>query len=226
MVAGRAYADRLHTLGRRFRPAIRGHTVPITDREARIRRLGSVQFPARFPMKRLRARPYTRRMSPLDANVPVPAGVDGAAVRDAQSIAGRIASDEAAADEARQAYQAGGLPAIEPDAAAGAILQPGEILHAVHSSALLEEAGLIDDAALLRGGTLYLTSRRLIHAAAESTEVSLAEIDEMAVALERLLLIRRRDGSDLAVEVGQPRLLRVQLAAAIAAARTREATQP
>ncbi len=48
----------------------------------------------------------------------------------------------------------------------------------------------------------------------------------MAVALERLLLIRRRDGSDLAVEVDQPRLLRVQLAAAVAAERAREATQP
>jgi hypothetical protein len=40
------------------------------------------------------------------------------------------------------------------------------------------------------------------------------------------VLIRRRDGSDLAVEVDQPRLLRVQLAAAIAAVRTRQATQP
>ena len=47
-------------------------------------------------------------------------------MRDAENIAARIANDEAAADEARQAYQADGLPAIEPDADAGAILQPGE----------------------------------------------------------------------------------------------------
>ena len=52
------------------------------------------------------------------------------------------------------------------------------------------------------------------------------EIDEMAVALERLLLIRLRDGSDLAIEVDQPRLLRVQLATALAASRAGEAAKP
>ena len=195
--------------------------MPITDRAVRIRRLGSVQTPARFPMKRRRARPYTPRMSALDASLPlsVPAGVEGAAVRDAQNIAARIAADEAAADEARQAYQAGGLPAIEPDAGAGAILQPGETLHAIRASALLEEAGLTDGAGQPRGGTLYLTSKRLVHVATESTQLPLPEIEEMAVALERLVLIRRRNGADIALEVDQPRLLRVQLAAAIAAQR-------
>lgn len=153
-------------------------------------------------------------------------GVEGAAVRDAQTIAKRIAEDEAAADEARQAYQAGGLPAIEPDAGAGAILEPGEILHAVRASALLEEAALTDGAGLPRGGTLYLTSERVIHTGAESTELALAAIEEMVVALERLVLIRLRNGKDLALEVDQPRLLRVQLAAAVAAVRTRQASQP
>lgn len=151
-------------------------------------------------------------------------GVEGAAVRDAQTIAKRIAEDEAAADEARQAYQAGGLPAIEPDASAGPILEPGEILHAVRASALLEEAALTDGAGLPRGGTLYLTSERVIHTGAESTELALAAIEEMVVALERLVLIRLRNGKDLALEVDQPRLLRVQLAAAVAAMRTRQAT--
>jgi hypothetical protein len=171
--------------------------------------------------------PYTRRMSALDAglHLPVPAGVEGAALRDAEEIADRIARDEAAADEARQAYQSQGLPVIEPHGAAGAI-HPGELFHAVHGSAMLEEPGQTDGAARPRGGTLYLTSERLIHAGAASTELPLTEIDEMAVALERLLLIRRRDGSDLAVEVDQPRLLRVQLAAAVAAERARESAQP
>lgn len=177
-------------------------------------------------MKRPTVGPYTRSMSALDASLPMPVGVEGAAVRDAQSIAARIAADEAAADEARKAYQTGGLPAIEADAGAAAILQPGEILHAIRASALLEEGGDNDGAALPRGGTLYLTSQRLIHAGTESTELPLTAIDEMAIALERLVLIRRRDGSDLALEVDQPRLLRVQLAAAMAAERAREATQP
>ena len=144
----------------------------------------------------------------------VPATSDGPAMRDARSIAARIAADEAAADEARHAYQAGGLPAIAPDDAARAILRPSEFLHSVHANALLEETG--NAAAQLRGGTLYLTSERLIHTGTEITEVALTEIEEMAVALERLVLIRLRDGSDLAMEVDQPRLLRVQLSAAIA----------
>jgi hypothetical protein len=69
------------------------------------------------------------------------------------------------------------------------------------------------------GGTLYLTSRRLIHAGEQVSEVPLATIEEMALALERLLLIRLNDGLDLALEVAHPRLLRVQIAAAKAAAR-------
>jgi hypothetical protein len=156
----------------------------------------------------------------------MPIGVEGAAVRDAQTIADRIAAGETAADDARQAYQADGLPAIEPDAGAVAILQPGETLHAMHASALLEEAGVPSGAAQPRGGTLYLTSERVVHSGTESTELPLADVEEMAIALERLVLIRRRDGSDLAVEVDQPRLLRVQLAAAIAAVRARQATRP
>ena len=163
-------------------------------------------------------------MAALDASrpLPTPIGTEGPAVRDAQNIAARIAADEAAADEARQAYQADGLPAMDTEAGADALLQPGEILHAVHASALLEEAPLPNEAAQPRGGTLYLTSQRLVHAATEATEVPLPDIEEMAVALERLVLIRRRSGADLALEVDQPRLLRVQLAAAIAAERARK----
>ena len=179
-------------------------------------------------MKRAVLPPYTPRMSALDASLPLstPVGTEGAAVRDAQNIADRIAADEAAADEARLAYQAGGLPAIEPDAGAGALLRPGESLHAIHASALLEVPGLGDSGVQPRGGTLYLTSERLIHTATESTELPLSEIEEMAVALERLVLIRRRNGADLALEVDQPRLLRVRLAAAIAAQRASPAPPP
>jgi hypothetical protein len=163
-------------------------------------------------------------MSALDASLPLPlpATDDEAALRDAQKIAERIGQDEAAANEARQVYQAQGLPVIEPDGTARAFLQPGEVLHALHGSALLEEPGWTDRAAHPRGGTLYLTSERLVHTGVDSSELSLAAIDEMGIGLERLVLIRLRDGSDLAIEVDQPRLLRVQLAAAIAAQRARE----
>ena len=72
-----------------------------------------------------------------------------------------------------------------------------------------------------KGGSLYLTSQRLVHVGEASREVSLDAIQETAVSLERLLLLDLTDGSDLAIEVDQPRLLRVQLAAARANARRR-----
>ena len=166
-------------------------------------------------------------MSTLDASLPLPlpATGDEAALRDAEKIADRIAQDEAAAHEARLTYHARGLPEIQADGA-GVFLQPGEVLHAVHGSAILEDAGWTDRAAHPRGGTLYLTSERLVHTGVESSELSLAAIDEMGIGLERLVLIRLRDGSDMAIEVDQPRLLRVQLAAAIAALRAGDATRP
>ena len=164
-------------------------------------------------------------MSTLDASLPLPlpATGDEAAVRDAGKIADRIAEDEAAAHEGRLTYDVRGLPEIQADGAA-VFLQPGEVLHAVYRSAMLEDAGWTDRAHP-RGGTLYLTSERLVHTGVESSELSLAAIDEMGIGLERLVLIRLRDGSDMAIDVDQPRLLRVQLAAAIAALRARDATR-
>jgi hypothetical protein len=146
---------------------------------------------------------------------------EGPALRDARFIAARIAEDEAQADAARQRYQADGLPPIEADERLGPLLQPGEIPHAIHGSAMLEMGTTGANGRHPVGGTLYLTSRRLIHAGEEVTEVPLGTIEEMALALGRLLLIRLQDGLDLALEVSHPRLLRVQIAAAKAAARGR-----
>ena len=146
---------------------------------------------------------------------------DATSVRDAQRIAERIARDETLADDARERYRSSGLPELEPSALLGT-LKAGERLHAVHRMAMLEvgwRGATGADPSLPHGGTLYVTSQRLIHRGTEDGTWSFADIDEMAVALERLLLVRMRDGSDLAIEVDQPRLLRVQLAAALAALR-------
>jgi hypothetical protein len=144
---------------------------------------------------------------------------EGPAVRDAQSISDRIVADEAAADAARDLFTANGLPAIEPVSGFARLAGSGELLHSVRYNAILERAPTDEIAPELRGGTLYLTSRRLLHTGETTTDVALGEIDEMVVVLERLVLIRLRDGSDLAVEVDQPRLLRVQIAAAMGAVR-------
>ena len=149
---------------------------------------------------------------------------DATSVRDAQRIAERIVRDETLADEARERYRTVGLPELEPSALLG-MLNPGERLHAVHRMAMLEvgwRGATGADPNLPHGGTLYVTSQRLVHRGTKEGTWGFGDIDEMAVALERLLLVRMRDGSDLAIEVDQPRLLRVQLAAALAASRSAE----
>jgi hypothetical protein len=133
-------------------------------------------------------------------------------LRDAERISDRIARDEAAADAAREAYRSEGLPVLE-DLAGD--LEPGERLHAVHRMAMLE----LRSSELPLGGTLLVTSRRLIHRGAELLAWPLGDIEEMSVALERLVLVELANGTDLAIEVDTPRLFRVQLAAAIAALR-------
>ena len=138
----------------------------------------------------------------------------GPAIRDAASIAERIGADEAAADAERVRLATGELPNLSSELGTAVTLRPQETAHAIRHVSMLENGSTT-----LLGGTLYLTSQRLIHLGAERHEVELESIAESAVALERLLLLDLIDGSDLAIEVDQPRLLRVQLAAARAAAR-------
>lgn len=145
---------------------------------------------------------------------------DPPALRDATTIAMRIARDEAAADAARESYRREGLPVLEAGADLASLLEADEQLHAVHPMAMLERgASDAPDAPLPRGGVLLVTSQRLIHRGAAISEWPLADLVELSVALERLLLVRLEGGGDLAFEVDSPRLLRVQLAAAMAALR-------
>ena len=143
--------------------------------------------------------------------------IDAAALRDAGAIAERVAADEAAADSERERLTREPLPNLADGIESRVRLRPGEVVHAIRQAALLEDG----QGQLPQGGILYLTSRRIVHAAQEVREILLADIAETAVSLERLLLIDLADGSDLAIEVDQPRLLRAQLAAARVAARER-----
>lgn len=138
-------------------------------------------------------------------------------MRDAQAVATRISADEAAADAERARLTGQPLPTMEEGAEPSMQLHPDELLHAIRRAAMLDDGHTKPPT----GGTLYLTSRRLLHAGSALREVDLADITDAGVALERLLLLDLTDGSELAIEVDQPRLLRVQLAAARAAARGR-----
>ncbi|HEX6474666.1 MAG TPA: hypothetical protein VF114_06235 [Candidatus Limnocylindria bacterium] len=152
-----------------------------------------------------------------DTGTTYPAAPDAAALRDAAAIAQRISADEQAADAERARLVDGELPDLRAQTDGALPLTDGELVHAIRHAALLEEG----DAALPKGGVLFLTSKRLVHVGEASREIGLDAIQESAVALERLLLLDLTDGSDLAIEVDQPRLLRVQLAAARANARRR-----
>jgi hypothetical protein len=135
---------------------------------------------------------------------------EGPALRDAASVAARAADDEEAAAGARDRFRVGPIPAIEPDDAIRAHLDDDELVHALRSHAILRAPG--GDGALGYGGTLYLTSRRLLHLGQVVVSVRLTDIEETSLAGERLLLTLR-DGEGLALDVDGPRLLRAELAA-------------
>lgn len=145
--------------------------------------------------------------------------VTEAALRDAQAVALRVGADEAAADAERARLVSQPLPSLKDGVEPSLRLHPEEQLHAIRRAAMLDDGHTRPPS----GGTLYLTSRRLLHAGSSVREVDLADITDAGVALERLLLLDLTDGSDMAIEVDQPRLLRVQLAAARAAAREQSA---
>jgi len=86
----------------------------------------------------------------------------------------------------------------------------------VRGSAILHAPG--GDRAHGYGGTLYLTSRRLIHLGQVIMSVPLTDIVETSLAGERLLLALR-DGEGLALDLDRPRRLRAELAAAMRALR-------
>jgi len=142
------------------------------------------------------------------------------ALRDAAEIVARAAADEDAADRARERYRAGQMLPLAPDARAAAFLEPGEVLVAIRQSAQLErrqpQAGSGTPSGL--GGTLYVTSQRLVLLGRVRLTIGLDEIQEAFLSGERLLLVLR-DGQGIALEASLLRLLRVEIAAARAANR-------
>jgi hypothetical protein len=139
------------------------------------------------------------------------------AVREAQAILARTQHDEREAEEARERYRSGGLTEVLPDDTVAAQLEPGEGLVAVRASASARRDGRGDDEQPL-AGPLYLTSRRLLVLGRSPLAIRLSGIEEVALAGERLLL-SLRDGTGLNLGTSGPRLLRVQIAAAMIGSR-------
>ena len=150
-----------------------------------------------------------RNRDPLD-RVPGESTEEGPALRDATAAAARAAEDEAAAAAARDRFRIEPVPAIDPDEAVKAHLEPDETVHALRRHAILSPPG--GDGALGYGGTLYLTSRRLVLLGQVVMSVRLADIDETSLAGERLLLTLR-NGEGFTLDLDRPRLLRAEMAA-------------
>ena len=158
--------------------------------------------------------PDERDQDPTHSAVEVPE--EGPALRDASAVAERAARDEAEATDARERFRQSPIPTIAPDDAIASHLEPGEGFHSARRSAILNVPG--GDRTLGYGGTLYLTSRRLIHLGQVVVTVQLTDIIEATLAGERLLLALR-DGEGMAFDVDRPRLLRAEIAAAMRALR-------
>ena len=136
---------------------------------------------------------------------------EGPALRDAGATATRVADDEARATATHERLNTEPLPVLEPDETVIGHLTQGERVHALRRHAILRSPG--GDNALGYGGTLYLTSRRLVHLGQVEMSVQLTDIVETSLAGERLLLSLRQ-GEGLSLDLDRPRELRAELAAA------------
>ncbi len=157
---------------------------------------------------------------------PIPAGARGRdepapALADAGDIVARAAADQAAADEDRLRFRREGPPTLPPDARIAPLLEPDEHLVALRHAALLDRREPGPGTRLTPGvaGALYITSRRLVLIGRLTLSFELDAIEDAVVSGERLLLVLR-EGHGVVLQVAQPRLLAVEIAAARAYARS------
>ena len=122
-------------------------------------------------------------------------------------------ADQTSADDARRRLREQGIVAVEPDARIGVMLGPGERVVAVRREVSLERRKLQRDPDEMLSGDLYVTTRRLVYLGSVPVAYDLSEVREAVVATGALRLVV---GESHGVEIGvpDPRLLRVELAAA------------
>ena len=145
-----------------------------------------------------------------DAPVDAPTE-EGPALRDAAATVVRVADDERQAASARDRLRDEPLEVVEPDGVVRTHLETGELVHSVRRSAILGAPG---GRGLGYGGSLYLTSRRLLHIGQVTMVVQLGDITETSVAGERLL-VTLENAEGLSFQIDRPRLFRAEVAAAV-----------
>jgi hypothetical protein len=164
------------------------------------------------PLRRHRLRPMqsSERDQVASAELAEEPTEEGPALRDAATAIERAAADDALASAARDMFLVSPVPVMEADELVSPHLLLGETVHGLRRHAILRAPG--DDRALGYGGSLYLTSRRLIHLGQVVVTVQLTDIVESSLAGERLL-VTLRDGEGLTLDLDRPRLFRAELAA-------------
>jgi hypothetical protein len=155
------------------------------------------------------------------ARITEPRDVIGAPARSAVSTALEAAADAAAADLVRRQLRERGIVPLEPDPRIGTMVGPEERVVAVRHDVSLERrrGWRQPDGGI--GGDLYVTTRRLVHLGPPTVEYPLADVREVVVATGALRMVV---AGNLGVEirVRDPRVLRVEIAAAREAARAVE----
>lgn len=146
--------------------------------------------------------------------------MESPALRDAAEIVRRAADDEEAATAARERFRTDVQPRLESNDRLATLLEPDEWLLAVRKAAILDRREPRDGepARAGLGGQLAVTSRRLILAGRHVVAFDLADIEDIVMSGDRLM-VSIRGGAGLVLDVDEPRLLRVEIAAARAAAR-------
>lgn len=168
--------------------------------------------------------PYCRHMERLggvearDDRLDIVSDADPA-VRDAAAIVARATADALAASEARERYAAEPMAPLEADPCVAAILGPDEQVLAVRHAATFDRRHALRGSGTPLGlaGDLYVTTLRIVLIGRVVVSIRHGEVEEIGVSGERLLLVLR-DGSCVSVQTPQPRLLRVEIGAARAAA--------
>lgn len=142
------------------------------------------------------------------------------AVPEAERRLSRAAEDHAAATAARARYRTEAPPKLQADQRLARLLEQGEWLIAFRTSAVVDRRRPRGGDPKWSGmsGQLAVTSRRLILMGRHVLAFELADVQEIVLSGDRLLVIMN-DGAGVAVDVDQPRLFRVEIAAARATAR-------
>ena len=129
-------------------------------------------------------------------------------------------TDEQLALRAREQYRLSGIPEIAADALVSAHLQRDERVLYMREAAVIRRVDVEGGAraVLLAEGPLYITDRRLLHFGARPEAIQLADIDELSMADDRIL-VTLTGSRGLTLDVDDPHQLRVLIAAAKAALR-------